>query len=215
MTRCCVAFPATGLWLLVTACATPPTPLPDAALLVSAAEEQVKAAKWDDVLATLAPLADDACPRQLRDRRDIALARAQLGNGEPWDAYLTLRDFSDDYPHSSRRGEVTAILWQAGKQLAESDGGFLFLWSDRDAGRTVLEHLITRHPDTRRLADALRILGDMAFADGDYQLAQARYRTIILDRPDSDWRFYAQFRFAMSIAADLQGPDYDLAQMVL
>ena len=39
------------------------------------------------------------------------------------------------------------------------------------------------------------------------------YREIILERPDSDWRFYANFRFAMSIVAGLRGPDYDLDGM--
>ena len=97
--------------------------------------------------------------------------------------------------------------------LINSDGGFLFFWSDKRAGRTVLEHLITRHPDTQRLADALRILGDLAFAEGDYETAQNRYKEIILDRPESEWKFHAQFRFAMSIVKSLRGPDYDLDRM--
>jgi outer membrane protein assembly factor BamD (BamD/ComL family) len=79
----------------------------------------------------------------------------------------------------------------------------------------VLEHLITRHPDTQRLADALRLLGDLAYDDGNYELAQERFRDLMRRRPESEWVKYAGFRFAMSIVDSLQGPDYDLDKMNL
>ena len=143
----------------------------------------------------------------------MVIAKAELAQGSPWDAYLTLEDFSALYPYSDLRGQAVEVIWTAGKRLVESDGGFLFFWSDARAGRTVLEHLVANYPDTQRLADALRILGDLAFADADYELAQLRYRDIIYSRPDSDWRFYAQFQYAMSIVASLRGSDYDLDRM--
>ncbi|MCK5941984.1 MAG: outer membrane protein assembly factor BamD [Planctomycetes bacterium] len=199
--------------LLAAACATNPGPLPIAPQVVEAGEAQVRAGDYDQALATLDQVLDQRCPKRLRDRRDLARARAEFGRGRPWQAFLILERFSDDHPLSELRPQAVELLWSVGKSLIESDGGFLFFWSDRRAGRSVLEHLITRHPDTRRLDDALRILGDLAFEDGDYELAQARYRDIILDRPDSDWRYYAQYRLAMSIVAGLRGPDYDLARM--
>ena len=199
--------------LLLASCVSNQGPLPEAPQLVEAAEAQVQAGDYAAALNTLDPVLGEGCPARLLDRRDLAHARAWFGVGEPWDAYLILERFSDVHPLSALRPQAVELIWSVGKQLVESDGGFLFFWSDRTAGRIVLEHLITRHPDTRRLADALRILGDMAFAEEDYELAQARYRDIILDRPDSDWRFYAKYRFAMSIVAGLRGPEYDLDRM--
>ena len=116
-------------------------------------------------------------------------------------------------PVALKRPQVIELLWSIASALLEQDSSFWIFWSDRAGARAVLEHLITRHPDTQRLADALRILGDMAFDAEDYEMAQIRYREIILERPDSDWRFYANFRFAMSIVAGLRGPDYDLDGM--
>jgi len=202
-----------GVLVLAAACATSRGPLPTAPQLVAAAEAQVQAGNYDDALATLDPVLGNRCPKRLRDRRDLTRARAEFGRGKPWQSFLILERFSDDHPLSELRPQVVELLWSVGTTLIESDGGFLFFWSDRRAGKAVLEHLITRHPDTRRLADALRILGDMSFDEGDYETAQVRYRNIILDRPDSDWRFYAKFRMAMSIVASLRGPDYDLDQM--
>ncbi len=204
-----------GIMLAGTACTTTTDPLPTAPQRILAAEQQLEAKQFDETLATLDPIAKLLCPKRLRDRRDLIRAQALLGLGQPWQAFLALEEFSALYPHSELRSRAVDIIWNAGKMLVESDGGFLFFWSDVRAGRTVLEHLVTRHPDTQRLADALRILGDMAFDNGNYELAQDRYRDIIYSRPDSDWRFYAQFRLAMSLVASLRGPDYDLSRMEL
>lgn len=206
-----------SILLVQTACTTTTTddPLPTAQQLISAAEQQVQAKQFAQAIATLTPIEDLECPKRLRDQRDLLIAQSLLELDQPWQSFLTLEDFSVLYPHSDLRSRAVDIIWIAGKTLTDSDGGFLFFWSDQQAGQTVLEHLVTRHPDTDRLADALRLLGDMAFDDANYELAQERYRDIIHSRPDSDWRFYAQFRFAMSIVAGLRGPDYDLYRMEL
>ncbi|MFT4839597.1 MAG: outer membrane protein assembly factor BamD (BamD/ComL family) [Planctomycetota bacterium] len=196
-----------------TACSTTNLPLQSAPQLIVVAEQQLEEQQFHQALATLDPIVDLQCPKRLRDRRDLITAQAFFGLGQPWQAFLELEEFSVLYPHSDLRSRAVDIIWNAGKVLFESDGGFLFFWSDKRAGRTVLEHLVTRHPDTQRLADALRILGDMAFENGNYELAQERYRDIIYSRPDSDWRFYAQFRLAMSLVASLRGADYDLSRM--
>ncbi len=200
---------------LASACAATPVSAPDAEQRLAAAESRLAAGAWDDALATLEPLAGDACPKRLRDRRDLAEAQARRGQDELWEAFLVIERFPDRYPHSELRPAVVQLEWELGEALARSDDGFLFFWSDERAGRTVLEHLTTRHPDTPRLADALRILGDMAFAEGDYELAQQRYRDLMLNRPESEWFVWAQYRFAMSIVASLEGPDYDLEGMRL
>jgi outer membrane protein assembly factor BamD (BamD/ComL family) len=199
---------------ITAACSTPPPlTLTEAEPRLAAAEAQVASGQWDAAAETLAPLADEACPKRLRDRRDLALASALQGRGELWEAYLVLEKFPDLYAHSERRLVVVEKVWEIGSALVRSDGGFLFFTSDRRAGRTALEHLISRHPDSPRLADALRILGDLAFEDDDHPLAQERYRQLMLDRPESEWVAYAQFRFAMSIVASIEGPDYDLDRM--
>ncbi len=212
MTTRPLATAALGL-LLAAGCASGKGPLPDAALQVTNAEAQVAGGDYAGALDTLAGVGDELCPKPLRDRRDLARARAEFGRGELWESYLILERFSDEHPLSELRPQVTELIWSVGRALLERDESFWFFWSDRSAGRIVLEHLVTRHPDTPRLADALRVLGDMAFEAGDYELAQLRYREIILEQPNSDWRFYANFRFAMSIVATLRGPDYDLQGM--
>lgn len=198
---------------LAAACSSTPEQLPDAEARLVTAEARVAAGRWDEADDILDELAGDACPKRLRDRRDVALASVRMGQGDRWGAFTVLETFPDLYPHSELRPVVVEKVWEIGSALAQSDAGFLFFWSDRRAARTVLEHLITRHPDTQRLADALRILGDMAFEDEDYVLAQTRFRDLMLNRPESEWFAYAQFRFAMSIVASLEGPDYDLERM--
>jgi hypothetical protein len=206
--RWLLALPLLGL-----GCATTVLSVADAERDLAGIEARVIAGEHAAALVELEPLLAEACPKRLRDRRDVAHARALVGTGELWDAYLVLEQFPDQHAHSELRPVVVELVWEIGQALAASDGGFLFFWSDRRAGRTVLEHLITRHPDTTRLADALRILGDMAFADENYELAQMRFRDLMLNRPESEWVVYAQYRFAMSIVASLQGPDYDLDRM--
>ena len=202
-----------SLGLLLAACASTPLSAPDAEQRLAAAEAHVQAQGYDAALDALADLDGDRCPKRLRDRRDVARANAHVGRGELWEAYLVIEPFPDLYPHSDLRPAVVEMEWQIGNALSKSDRGFLFFWSDQRAARTVLEHLITRHPDTQRLADALKILGDMALADETYELAQQRFRDLMLNRPDSEWVRYAQYRFAMSIVASLEGPEYDLDRM--
>jgi tetratricopeptide (TPR) repeat protein len=201
------------LALLLGGCASAPPPQ-DPELELAKAEGLVAAGSWQSSLEALETLSGNVCPKRLRDRRDLCAATAQMGLGEPWAAFELLEPFPDLYQHSPLRPNVVEMIWQAGRTLAARNGGFLFFWSDRNASQTILEHLVTRHPDTPRLADALRLLGDMAYEDGDYEIAQQRFRDLMLNRPESEWTVYAQFRFAMAIVDSLQGPDYDLERMV-
>jgi len=197
----------------VTACAAPQEPPADAEQHLVSAEALVRNGALVQAQEVLGLIAGEACPKRLRDRRDIARAAAFYGLDEAWEAFLVLEEFSDQYPHSELRPTVVEMLWQIGVHLSQTGRGFLFFWSDRRGSRTVLEHLITRHPDTPRLADALRLLGDMAFEDQNYELAQERFRSLMKERPESEWVKYARFKFAMSLFESLQGPDYDLDKM--
>jgi outer membrane protein assembly factor BamD (BamD/ComL family) len=201
------------LLAMLSACAAAPPVVIDPEKELAAAESQLAAGEAqacrDRLLAQTAQL----FPRRLRDRYDLLLANAHFALGETWQAFEITEKFPDRHPHSELRATIVELDWQLARAMATSGRGFLFFWSDRHAARTVLEHVITRHPDSPRLADALRLLGDIAYEDGDYTLAQERFRDLMRKRPDSEWVVYARFRFAMSIVAGLQGPDYDLDQM--
>ncbi len=201
------------LGLLLAACAAAPTPPEAPDELLAKAETAVAAGNAAECLRILEDWDRTAVPRRLVERYDVAHVRALVATGERWDAFEVLRKFFEDHPRSELRGAAVELQWRLGKELLESDGGFLFFWSDRRAGRTVLEDLVTRHPDSPELADALRLLGDLAYEDGDYILAQDRFRELMRWRPESEWAVYARYRFAMSMVESLQGPDYDLDRM--
>ena len=97
---------ALGVLLAAAACATSPDDGPTPRQRIEAAEQLLQAGDWNTALDALDPLADEQCPPRLRDRRDLAVARAEVGLGELWDAFRTLERFSDDYPHSELRGEA-------------------------------------------------------------------------------------------------------------
>ncbi len=201
------------LLLCLAACAGEPPLLPDAQEILDEAIALQNAGEHAACRDLLARHDRREFPRRIRDRFELTLASAQLATGEDWDAFQTIKEFADRHPHSELRPRVIQVQFDAGRRLVQSDAGFWIFWSDRRAGRTVLEHLITRYPDNPHLADTLRLLGEMAMADGDYQLAQERFRDLLRRRPDSEWVPLARYRYAMSIVATLQGPDYDEEQM--
>jgi outer membrane protein assembly factor BamD (BamD/ComL family) len=209
--RCRSALP----WLLaLAACASGPVPIAaDAEEVLANASQALDAGQPEVAGSLILDRHPESFPRRLRDRRTLLLARAQSAQGEHFAAFETIRDFADDHPHSDLRDAVVQLEYEIGRLLSKSDRGFLFFWSDRRAGRTVLEHLVTRYPDNPWLADALRTLGDMAMQDGQWILAQERYRDLLRRRPESEWVPLARFQFAMSLCASLRGPDYDLDGM--
>jgi len=213
LARTTANFATTSWLLLFAACASTPVALAEPEKVLAEAEARLTGGDPSACRDQLVEATDAAFPRRLRDRYDLVLANAHFALGDTWAAFEVAEKFPDRHPHSELRAQIVELDWQLGRAMATSGNGFLFFWSDRRAARTVLEHLITRHPDSPRLADALRLLGDMAFEDGDYSLAQERFRDLMRKRPDSEWAVYARFRFAMSIVAGLQGPDYDLDQM--
>lgn len=201
--------------LLAAGCASaPPIPREEALQRLADAESRMQAGEHEAVIDDLENVDRESFPQPLREKRDLLLARAQQAIGEEYDAFVTLREFSDRYPHSELRDAVVQLIYEIGRTLIRSDAGFLFFWSDRRGGQTALEHLITRYPDNPWLADALRLLGDDAYDRDDLLLAQERYRDILRRRPDSEWAPYARFRYAMSLYGTLQGAEYDQDQML-
>lgn len=210
-----VAAMALAAGLVAAGCGTaPPIGRDEALRRLADAEAQMQAGNHEAVVDDLEGSDRESFPLQLRERRDLLLARAQQATGEEFEAFVTIREFSDRYPHSALRDAVVQLTYELGRTLIRSDAGFLFFWSDRRGGQTALEHLITRYPENPWLADALRLLGDEAFERGDLLLAQERYRDILRRRPESEWAPYARFRYAMSLYGTLQGAEYDQDQMV-
>lgn len=211
---CCAAL-ALALVGLGSACSSaPPIPREEALQRLADAEARMEAGDPEAAVDDLEDVDRESFPPLLRERRDLVLARAQRATGDDYEAFVTLREFSDRYPHSELRDTVVQMVYDIGRTLIRSDAGFLFFWSDRRAGQSALEHLITRYPDNPWLADALRLLGDDAFERDDLALAQERYRDILRRRPDSEWAPYARFRYAMSLYGTLQGAEYDQDQML-
>jgi outer membrane protein assembly factor BamD (BamD/ComL family) len=131
---------------------------------------------------------------------------------EYFEAFEALQDLPSAYPLSELRPIVMRMLWDLAEALRRRDDGFLFFWSDRTGARTVLEHLTTNYPDSPRVGDALKILGDLAYEDGEFELAQQRYGDLMLNHPD-EWVAYARFRYGMSIVGCLEGAEYDLVRI--
>jgi outer membrane protein assembly factor BamD (BamD/ComL family) len=146
-------------------------------------------------------------------RYAVLRAKIHLQQDDPWEAYLALREFADNHPHSELRPEAIELEFEAGKRLAKSDRGFWFFWSDKRGAKSCLEHLTTRYPNCPQFPEAMHLLGSLAIEKKDYMLAEERYRELLRRYPDSEWAPLARYQFAMSIYLSLRGPDYDLDRM--
>ena len=168
-----------------------------------------------DARAVLEAVDKDVYPPPQKARYGLLLARATYHTGEPWAAFQLLRRFPDDHPHNEDRLEVEQLVFDIGEELSRSDKKFFIFSSDRADSQVILTHLIQRYPRTTHLADALQILGEMAFEDEDYLRAHARFKDLLQQQPDSEWAPLARFRIAMSEFRVLEGPEYDMEQMLL
>jgi outer membrane protein assembly factor BamD (BamD/ComL family) len=166
-----------------------------------------------DARAVLEAIDEDIYPPPQKARYGLLLARATYQTGEPWAAFLILRRFPDEFPHSEDRLEVEELVFDIGREMSGSDKTFFIFSSDRADAQQILTHLIQRYPRTTHLADALQILGELAFEDEDFLTAHARFKDLLQQQPDSEWAPLARFRIAMSEFRVLEGPEYDLEQM--
>ncbi|MCA8965221.1 MAG: outer membrane protein assembly factor BamD [Planctomycetes bacterium] len=192
---------------------TPPAPVQAPDELLAEAEARFTAEQPDAALTIVESWDRTTVPARLTPRYDLVHARALFALDRGFDAFEVLRDFYRDSPRSDLRPAAVELQWRIGNYLVHTGRAFWIFWSDRRAGKTVLEHLVTNHPDSTELADALKTLGDLAYEDRDFTMAQERFRELLRWRPESEWVIYARFRFAMSLVESLQGPDYDLDRM--
>ncbi len=148
------------------------------------------------------------------ERRKLLRSMALFQLDDGWRAYTKeLRSFPDDHPFSRLRPDVAKLQFQIGAFLCQSDGSFWPFYNDKNRGRNVLEHFILHYSHNPLMADALRILGDLAFDEQDYPLAQQRFTQLVTHDKDSEWVTLASFRVAMCHFLSLEGPDYDLQEM--
>ncbi len=203
-----------GVLVALGACASAGPP-PDPLAGLDEAEALLGAGDPARARSLLESTDQDVFPPTQKARYQLLLGQAMLRTGEPWSAYGIVRRYPDEFPHSDLRPEVEQLVFDCGRALSESDKSFLIFSSDRDDAQAVLEHLIQRYPRTPHLADALQILGEMAFSNEEYSLAHTRFKDLLQQQPDSEWAPLARFRIAMSEFRILQGPRYDMQQMRL
>lgn len=201
------------LLLCLAACAGAPTAAPEGERLLAEAEQALADGDVQAAKDLLLDREEDDFPPAQQARFATLAARTQLMLGDPWEAFVLLRDFADRHPHSELRPMAIALEFEAGQRLAQSDRGFWVFWSDKRGARTCLEHLTTRYPNCEQFASAMRILGELALEQLDYGLAEERFRELLRRYPESEWAPLARFRFAMCIFRSLRGPDYDLDRM--
>lgn len=167
----------------------------------------------ESALELLLAIDADAVPRSAQARFDYSLALAYAQVGDASRAFARLATFADDHPMSEVRTEVQALLFSIGSTYARSDRYVWLFLDDRAWGKAVLEHLVTHYPNTPDRDDALHLIGDIAYENGDFEESTLRYQELIRDYLDSEWADLARFRVAMSQFKQLRGPGYDLSAM--
>lgn len=201
-------------WLLLACACTAAPPVQDPAQALKLAEEWLQAGRAADAAWLLGCFANEDFEGAQLERYKARRGRALLDSGEPYDAWYVLRTFLDDHPFiSPYYGDVETVWFEAGRTLIRSDWSFWIFGSDADEGEAILADFVKRFPRSRYQADALHMIGQKAFDDGDWESARNRYTDLRQHHPDSEWAALAEFRVAMSRFRSLRGPAYDLAEM--
>lgn len=201
------------LALLAAACAGAPPQGVDPLGALAAAEEALGEGQPQRAVQLLEAFDVQDYAGEDRERYVLRLATALHRAGESWDAFEVIRDFPKSYPVSRFVEEVADLEFAIGRALITSDWSFLFFASDADDGQAVLEHFTQVYPWHDALPDALRLLGQKAFAEGAWNLARQRFEQLVLARSDSEWIPLARYSIAMARYRALSGPDYDLAEL--
>jgi hypothetical protein len=147
------------------------------------------------------------------ERYKALYAEALWRTGEAWDAFKVIRSFVEDHRFSPWSARVEELHFRIGQELIQSEGSYFIFGSDRDDGELVLTEFVERYTTSAHLADALRLLGDLAFEEERWFDARRRFEQLIQDHPTSEWASLASFRRVMAIHAELLGPEYDLPSM--
>jgi len=199
---------------LQVACASIDVPMPaNPTVAIKESETLLAQEKPEAALVVLQHFDQDEFTGTEQARRTTLLGKAYYMSGDSWQAYKEIKNFAQDFP-SSPTAEVADVQLKAGQQLLKSHGGFLFFYSDKKRGRQILEDFLVYYHYSPRIPDVLHQLAESAFNDEDYELAKERYAQLIQDYKSSEWVTLARFRVAMCYFLHLQGPDYDLGEMM-
>lgn len=177
------------------------------------ARELIDAEDYYGALETLEYFGPDSLSVEERASWHLWGGTAYFRAGEAWDAFYLIRDFLDEGRFLPTTSDLADLTYEIGEQLATSDGSFWIFQSDRTEGTVVLKTFVSLYPRHPKMPDALHRLGEIAFEDGNYEVARERYTQIITDGYNSVWNTKAAFRVAMCYFHRLEGPEYDLAEM--
>ena len=202
-----------GLILILGACRATPS-VADSLTGLALAEEMMAQGDWARATDLLSEFEADNFEGEDQERFKLRLARSLMEIGEPWDAFKIIENFNEEHPFGRYLSTVQDIEFKAGAQLIKSDISFWIFSSDEEDGRIILEHFTIHHP--RRgdlLPDALRLLGECAFSNEQWNEARKWFQRLISNHPQSEWKVLARFRVAMCRFNLLVGPQYDIEAM--
>jgi hypothetical protein len=166
-----------------------------------------------DARYVLARLDEDALTNEELERYKALYAEALWRTDDAWDGFKLIRNFVEDHRFSTWTPRVEEIHFRIGEELIQSEASYFIFGSDRDDGELVLAEFVERYTTSPHLADALRLLGDLAFEEQRWFDAQRRFEQLLQDHPTSEWAALASFRRVMAIHAELLGPEYDLPSL--
>lgn len=177
------------------------------------AESLIEAKKYDEVLPVLDYFGVESLALEDKSRWYLLGGTALYEGGEPWQAYDLFRDFIQQ--HSIPAPALANLTYKIGEALAAANYSFWPFYSSRDEAVQVLSTFVSLYSTYRQqMPDALHRLGEIAYEDGNYELARHRFTQIITNRFDrSVWNTKAAFRVAMCYFRQLEGPEYDLEGM--
>ncbi len=166
--------------------------------------------KVRQALAILEKIRVDQLDEIDQQRYLIDLSTAHFMLQEYWEAFVTLKNFPRDFPSSNYLAKAEELEFNAGSRIAERGRNILGIWRDLDDTVAILEHFLLFYPTSNFIPDALRILGEAAWLDKDYDEVISRFSELLEKDPRGIWKELATYRIAMANFYKLTGPDYDL-----
>lgn len=178
------------------------------------AEGLIKTGENDEAIATLDHFGVD--PLSLEDKAHwyLLAGTATYKGGDSWDAFDLILDFIREHRFLPKIPALADLTYDIGETLAASDDSFWPFYSARQEAKGVLREFVSLYATRPQMPDALYRLAELAYEDGQYELARRRYTQIIQGRYGrSVWNTKAAFRVAMCYFLQLEGPEYDLQGM--
>ncbi|MCA8942900.1 MAG: outer membrane protein assembly factor BamD [Planctomycetes bacterium] len=189
------------------ACSTPPVPIPDdPRQALDLAQAFLERDEPNTTIGILDALDEDVMTNDERARAEALRIQALYRTKDYWEAFRVARGFVEQHRFSELAGTIEEFEFRTGRALIQDDD---------DDGVTVLQHFVERFPASTYAAEAYKLLGEFAFAEEDYAIAEVRFSDLLRSHPTSEWAAFARFRLAITAFLRVRGPEYDFAQMTL